>query len=115
MSVTWMFALLWVQGPGQEISKIPLSGLERALDLYTTDRRAIMRFYPMNGSQSRHEALAKHYQRWSDYLGKFDFQSLSQDGRVDYLLFRNHLDYSLSGGRSRRVPSGPRAWGPRRG
>src|SRR6185503_5891988 len=35
------------------------------------------------------------YEEWLASLQSLDFDSMSQDGKIDYILFKNHLDYEL--------------------
>jgi len=39
--------------------------------------------------------MKQFYSDWLATLAKLDFDSMSQDGRIDYLLFKNHLDHEL--------------------
>jgi hypothetical protein len=39
--------------------------------------------------------MKQFYTDWLAALAKLDFDSMSQDGRIDYVLFKNHLDHEL--------------------
>ena len=39
--------------------------------------------------------LRSIYSDWLASLQSLDFDSMSQDGKVDYILFKNHLEYEL--------------------
>jgi len=39
--------------------------------------------------------MKQFYSDWLATLAKLDFDSMSQDGRIDYLLFKNHLGHQL--------------------
>ncbi|MCC6907521.1 MAG: DUF885 domain-containing protein [Phycisphaerales bacterium] len=77
---------------GELIAPQP-SALVGMLERYNTDRRAMQR---LNGSDLSPVSVARFtafYDDWKQRLEEVDFDSLSQDGRIDYILFRNHLDY----------------------
>src|SRR6185295_6766253 len=46
-------------------------------------------------SRSRRERFKKFYTEWLTSLQSLDFDTMSQDGKIDYLLFKNHLEYEL--------------------
>jgi uncharacterized protein (DUF885 family) len=82
--------------------KTPMSGdiapseseLKDAIERYTTDERSLDRYYTFPFSPARHARFSTFYQEWLDILARVDFGSLSQDGKIDYLLFQNHLHRS---------------------
>jgi dipeptidyl aminopeptidase/acylaminoacyl peptidase/uncharacterized protein (DUF885 family) len=45
------------------------------------------------GSRERDERAHEFHAQWLDRLAKLDFDYLSQDGKVDYLLLKNYLSY----------------------
>ncbi len=69
--------------------------LERWLECYAADKRNLERFYDGPWSAQQAEVFSAFYRAWLDALGKVDFNGLSQDGKVDYLLFSNHLNVQL--------------------
>jgi uncharacterized protein (DUF885 family) len=79
--------------------KTPMSGdiapakseLKDVIERYSTDERSLDRYYTFPFSPARHARFAAFYQEWIDILARVDFGSLSQDGKIDYLLFKNHL------------------------
>ncbi|HEY6806221.1 MAG TPA: DUF885 family protein [Pyrinomonadaceae bacterium] len=71
------------------------SEMRAAIERYTVDRGTLQRSYPVQTSPARRDRFRKLYTDWLDSLTKLDFDSMSQDGKVDYILFRNHLEYEL--------------------
>jgi hypothetical protein len=71
------------------------SELRSLIELYTVDRGSLSRTYPVTNSPTRQTRFRQFYADWRDRLTKLDFEPLSQEGRVDYLLFKNHLDREL--------------------
>src|SRR5262249_51458228 len=71
------------------------SELRDFIERYATDRLSLARSYPVLLSPSRQTRLRQLYGDWLAALGKLNFDSLSLDAKVDYLLFRNHLEHEL--------------------
>lgn len=71
------------------------SELHHDLVNYTADIRSLERFYFIEGSPERRERLAALDKSYLDKIGAFDFNSLSQEGKVDYILFQRDLKESL--------------------
>ncbi len=71
------------------------SELRGAIERFSADRGITLRSAPPSVSPA-HDARQRAFtQSWLDRLGKLDFDSLSQDGKVDYLLFANYLAHEL--------------------
>jgi uncharacterized protein (DUF885 family) len=66
-----------------------------AIERYTVDRGSLQRSYPVAVSRARRERFKKFYDEWLASLQGLDFDSMSEDGKIDYLLFKNHLEYEL--------------------
>jgi uncharacterized protein (DUF885 family) len=75
--------------------KAPVSEMRAAIERYSVDRGSLARSYPVNLSPARRERFRKFYTDSLTSLQKLDFDSMSQDGKVDYILFKNHLEYEL--------------------
>jgi uncharacterized protein (DUF885 family) len=75
--------------------KAPVSEMRSAIERYTVDRGSLTRSYPVAVSRSRRERFKKFYEEWLASLQSLDFDSMSQDGKIDYILFKNHLEYEL--------------------
>jgi uncharacterized protein (DUF885 family) len=72
------------------------SELRPLIERYSADRGNIQRFYNIPSSPERRARLRKFYEETKAALTAQNFDALSQDGKVDYILFRNHLDHELS-------------------
>ncbi len=73
--------------------KTPVSEMRASIERYALDRGSLTRSYPVNMSPSRRDRFKKFYGDWLTSLNTLDFDSMSQDGKVDYVLFKNHLEY----------------------
>jgi len=71
------------------------SEMRAAIERYTVDRGSLQRSYPVQTSTARRDRFKQLYNDWLASLLKIDFDSMSQDGKVDYILFKNHLEYEL--------------------
>src|ERR1044072_1637605 len=69
-----------------------VSEMRSAIERYTLDRGSLARTYPVQSSSSRRDRFKKFYEEWLASLKSLDFDAMSQDGKIDYLLFKNHLD-----------------------
>jgi uncharacterized protein (DUF885 family) len=76
-------------------SKTPVSEMRNAIERYTLDRGSLARSYPVQTSRWRRERFKKFYEEWLTSLQSLDFDSMSEDGKIDYILFKNHLEYDL--------------------
>src|SRR5439155_5667382 len=71
------------------------SEMRSLIERYTVDRGSLTRSYPGSISLAR-QALFRHfYTDWLAQLQSLNFDSISQEGKVDYLLLKNHLEYEL--------------------
>ncbi len=71
------------------------SELRPLIERFTVDLGSLNRFYTIPISPTRRERLRKFYTEWLQELEGMNFEALSVDGQVDYLLFKNHLEYLL--------------------
>jgi uncharacterized protein (DUF885 family) len=76
-------------------SNVPQSEMRGVIERYTADRSSLARFYSVEASSARQARMKQFYTDWLATLAKLDFDAMSQDGRIDYLLFKNHLDHEL--------------------
>src|SRR5918996_2936732 len=76
-------------------ARTPISEMRSAIERYTVDRGSLARSYPVAVSRTRRERFKKFYSDLLVSLQSLDFDSMSQDGKVDYILFKNHLEYEL--------------------
>ncbi|MFQ5503636.1 MAG: DUF885 family protein [Planctomycetota bacterium] len=97
MPGTILAALILLPVPPQATAQ----NTERASDLrdflerYATDRSSLMRCYRIAMSPGRLARLRRFHEKWQASLRELDFESLDQDGRVEYVLFRNLLRREL--------------------
>lgn len=89
-----LFCLL-VQVPAQNGARTSPSEMRSSIERYTVDRGSLVRSYPVAVSRSRRERFKKFYTEWLNSLQSLDFDTMSQDGKIDYILFKNHLEYEL--------------------
>ena len=71
------------------------SEMRAALVRYEEDRDALMRRYDIPLSPIRRDRLRTFYRGWEEALADMDFDALSHEGRVDYVLLRNRLEFEL--------------------
>ena len=69
------------------------SELQPLLLRYGADAASLERTYPVRYSEIRRARFDRFYAEQQAELTKINFDALSRDGRVDYLLLRNLLDY----------------------
>ena len=75
--------------------KTPESEMRAVIERYNVDRGSLTRSYPVVFSPARQARLRQFYADWLASIDKLDFDAMSQDGKVDYVLFKNHLEYEL--------------------
>ena len=83
------------EAPSTADLKSSESEMRAAIERYTVDRGSLQRSYPVATSPTRRDRFRKLYNEWLASLQKLDFDSMSQDGKIDYILFKNHLEYEL--------------------
>jgi uncharacterized protein (DUF885 family) len=65
------------------------------IERYAADRGLLHRAYSVELSPARRARMRKFYAEWLGRLPALNFDSMRQDGQVDYVLFRNHLQHEL--------------------
>ncbi len=75
--------------------KYPASEMRGVIERYTVDRSILTRSYPLSLSAARHGRFKQFYTDWLALLSKLDFDRLSHDDQVNYILFKNHLESEL--------------------
>jgi len=65
------------------------------LERYMSDWRNLRKFYDLPISSTTGRVMRQFYQAWRASLDQIDFDSLAQEARIDYLLFRNKLDREI--------------------
>ncbi|HSQ23554.1 MAG TPA: DUF885 family protein, partial [Pyrinomonadaceae bacterium] len=71
------------------------SEMRPILEYYVVDRGSLQRSYPVAGSHARRERFRKFYSDALERIQKLNFDGMSQEGKVDYILFRTHLEHEL--------------------
>ncbi len=71
------------------------SELRPLMERFTADRGNLQRFYNLEDSPERRERFRKYYEAWLSRLSELNFDKLSQDGKIDYIVFRNGLDHDI--------------------
>src|SRR6266567_3283546 len=69
--------------------------MRNLIESYSTDRGILNRTYPDALTPSRRARFKQFYEQWRDSLSKLDFNAMGPDDRIDYVLFRNHLNHEL--------------------
>ncbi len=63
------------------------------IELFTSDSGSLNRFYNIPFSKNRIKRFSNFYEEWLAKIKNIEFNSLSFDGKVDYILFENYLNY----------------------
>jgi uncharacterized protein (DUF885 family) len=82
----------------RRIGMIPVgaSELRDTVALYTTDRAALGRRWTVEYSPTRRARMRTFLQDWRTRLAKVDFNRLSQEGKIDYVLLETKLKSELA-------------------
>ena len=86
------------QPASKAISAAPdlsVSEMRAIIEYYAVDRGSLQRSYPVASSPSRRERFRKFYGDALERIRQLNFDAMSQAGKVDYVLFRNHLEREL--------------------
>src|SRR5215207_6696497 len=95
LTIVPLLLCLSIHVPAQNGARIPASEMRNAIERYTVDRGSLARSYPVAVSRARRERFKNFYTEWLNSLPSLNFDAMSQDGKGDYILFRNHLEYEL--------------------
>jgi uncharacterized protein (DUF885 family) len=71
------------------------SEMRPPIERFAADRANLNRAYAIQLSPSRQSRFQQFFADWEARLGTLNFESMSQDGKVDYILLRNRLDHDL--------------------
>ena len=72
------------------------SELVNVVQRYNADETALSRRYDAEGSPAQRRRMRAFYTEWRQRLREHDFDRLSQEGKVDYVLLDNHLKHELA-------------------
>ena len=78
-----------------ELVAFRTSELAPVVERFTSDRTSLVRRYDAAGSPAQRARLREHYQGWRDQLRRLDFDKLSHEGQVDFILLDNYLKHGL--------------------
>ncbi len=80
------------------IATVPVgtSELRDSVELFSTDRAALSRRWAVSYSAVRRDRFRSFYTDWRERLARIDFDALSQEGRVDYVLLDHRLRSELA-------------------
>ena len=95
LRVVPLLLCLFIPVAAQNGASAPVSEMRSAIERYTVDRATLTRSFPVAVSKARRERFKKFYTEWLNSLQSLNFDAMSQDGKIDYLLFKNHLEYEL--------------------
>lgn len=73
----------------------PPSEMRGVIERYVADRGNLARFFTVNNSSTRNNRLKQFYNEWLATIAKLNFDSFGEDGKIDYILFKNYLDHEL--------------------
>src|SRR5262249_34822705 len=69
------------------------SEMRPVIERYVADRGSLFRSYPVEASPARLARFKQFYSDWLALVGKMNFDAMSQDGKVDYVLFKFHVEH----------------------
>jgi hypothetical protein len=72
------------------------SELVNVVDRFAADENALNRRYDANGSPAQRKRMREFYTDWRQRLRESDFDRLSQEGKVDYVLLDNYAQHELA-------------------
>jgi uncharacterized protein (DUF885 family) len=81
--------------PDSSEARTPESEMRAAIEYYVVDRGSLARSYPVASSPARRDRFRKFYADALERIQKLNFDAMSQEGKVDYVLFKNHLEHEL--------------------
>ncbi len=69
------------------------SAMRPYIERYTTDRATLQRMFSSPMAPAAQERMKKFQADWLERIGKLDFDGLTEEGKVDYILFRNYVEH----------------------
>lgn len=69
------------------------SELRPYIELFSADLGSLNRYYNIPFSKNRIERLNKFFDEWLSRIEKLNLDSMSIDGKADYILFKNYLNH----------------------
>src|SRR4051794_33928139 len=71
------------------------SEMRAMIERYAVDQASLVRSCPLEVSANRRDRMFRFYRDLLGEMPKLNFEAMSQDGRIDYLLFRNQLQHEI--------------------
>lgn len=71
----------------------PPSRMRGMIEKFREDQGSIHRFYTAQTSANRITRIRDLYSGYLQMLGRLDFASLNSDEKIDYVLFKNHIEH----------------------
>lgn len=68
--------------------------LHLLVELFATDQQSLFRTYRVAASPARQQRMHEFYVEWRNTLKKVEFDTLNQDGRIDYITLDNYLTHA---------------------
>src|SRR5688572_12646348 len=72
------------------------SELTNVVERFSLDQQTLNRRYDADDSPAKRKRMRAFYDEWRARLREHDFDRLSQEGRVDYVLLDNYLIHQLA-------------------
>lgn len=72
------------------------SDLKEVVERFSADQSSLNRRYDANDSPMQRTRMREHYNSWRQRLKEMDFDKLNREGKADYVLLDNHLQYQLA-------------------
>ncbi len=70
------------------------SEMRNTVERFSADRSVLLRRYRQQYSKTQRSVLAGFYAAWLDKIKTIDFNALSHDAKIDYVLLRNKIEQS---------------------
>src|SRR5262245_55964648 len=71
------------------------SEMRSIIERFINDRGSLSRSYPVEFSPARQVRFKQFYTDWLALIGRMNFDTMSIDGKIDYMLLKYHLDHEL--------------------
>src|SRR5262249_2908841 len=68
------------------------SEMRPVIERYMADQGSLSRSYPVESSPARLARFKQFYSDWLALIGRMNFDAMSQDGKVDYVLLKFHVE-----------------------
>ncbi len=71
------------------------SEMRATIERYSADRGSQNRSSPITSSPGYHARMKQFYAEWLAAADRVNIEAMGQDGRIDYLLFKNQIEYEM--------------------